>query len=197
MISLIVSLVLVVSGILNPGQEQPPFSLVRVNAPGAEITDFGWTTPPEKPKPANPGPKLDPLGMPSASSGEIPNPLGRTRGNDEWVLAPSTTKSTGPTPDYSNVTVYVGIMNSSVKDITAVEGEVMFGDSRDASKQFAVHFLSRKEIPHGQNVMLTHKIPYSEAWKQLQNAVNSKSATVKASINHVEYSDGSEWRRQE
>lgn len=195
MTSLLVSLVLFLSGILSPVQEQAPFSLVRVNAPGTEITDFGWTTPPKKPKPANTGPKLDPLGMPPVSSGEIANPLERTRGNDEWILAPFPTRSPGPPPDYSNVTVYVGIQNSSVKDITAVEGEVIFGDKRDASKQFAVHFMSRKEIPHGQNVMLTHKVPYGEAWKQLQKAENSKSATVKASIDHVEYADGSEWRR--
>ena len=197
MTSLLVSVVLFISGILNPGQEQPSISWVRVNAPGAEITDLGWTTPPEKPKPANTSPKLDPLAMPSASSGEIPNPLRHTRGNDEWILAPPAVRSPGPPPDYDNVTVNVGIKNSSVKDITVVEGEIMFGDKRDASKQFAVKFLSRNEIPHGQNVTLTQKFSYGEAWKQLQNAVHSKSATVNASINHLEYADGSEWRRQE
>jgi hypothetical protein len=196
MFSRLVSVVLFISGVVNPGQEQPPFSLVRVNAPGVQITDVGWATPPEKPRPDNTAPTLDTLRTPTAASGELPNPLDRERATDEWVLAPPARKP-NPKTDYSNVTIYVGIRNSSVSDITAVEGKLTFADKRDSSRTFVIQFLSSRGIPHGKAVTLEQKVSFNDSWKQLQKAVGSRTAAVQVIINRVGYADGAEWRREQ
>jgi hypothetical protein len=187
-----------VGATLAVGQDQAPFSLVRVNAPDAEITDVGWTTPPESnastKKSAN-RPYLDPLGIPSPSgTGGLTNPLERTRGGDEWVIAPPATR-TAPPSDDSKVTVYTGIKNTGTRSITAVDGEIIFGDRRDQSEHIVVHFSYKKEILPGQSLLLSQKFSFVEGWKRLQQAVQNKSASVKASIAGLDYADGSSWRR--
>jgi len=179
---------------LAVGQDQAPFSLVRVNAPDAEITDVGWTTPPESSalakKSAN-RPYLDPLGTPSTSRGDLSNPL--DRGGVE-ILAPPATRTPPPSDD-SKVTVYTGIKNTGTRAITAIDGEIIFGNRRDQSEYFVIHFRYKKGIPPGQSLLLSQKFSFVEGWKRLQQAVQNKSASVKVSIAGLEYADGSGWRR--
>ena len=177
-------------------QDQAPFSLVRANAPDAEVTDVGWSTPPQKlsGKSTETDPSLDTSGTPSASTVELRHPLEGSRGDDE-VGSPESNPA--PQSDGFKVAVYPGIKNTGPRTITAIDWEIIFCDYRDASGYFVLHFRSEREVLPDQSVQLLQKFPVDERWNRVQESVENQSATVKASIVGVEYADGSSWKRPE
>lgn len=182
---------------LAVGQDQAPFSLVRANAPGAEITDFCWTTPSESNasagKPAK-RPYLDPLGMPSPTgAGGLTNPLER-HGGDEWIIAPPATRTPPPSDD-SKVNVVTGIKNTGTRTIKEIDGNIIFGNRRDQSEYVVIHFRDKKGILPGQSLLVSQKFSFTTGWKRLQEAVQNKSGAVKVSIGRLKYADGSSWHR--
>lgn len=181
---------------LAAGQDQAPFSLVRLNAPDAEITEFCWTTPAESNRSAEKSdrPYLDPLGMPSPTgAGGLTNPLER-HGGDEWIIAPPATR-TPPSSDDSKVNVFTGIKNTGTRAIREIDGDIIFGNKRDQSEYVAIHFRYKKGILPGQSLLLSQKFSFTKGWKRLREAVQNKSASVKVSVGALEYADGSSWRR--
>lgn len=185
---------LIVAAIMN----QSPFLLVRVDAPDAVITNVGWIIPAENKRSSNASdkPKLDPLGTPTPTTGEIPNPLERTRGGDEWILASPASKSALPS-SVSKPTVYVAVRNTGTKTIKAIDWKIIFSDKSDGSEYLVLQFRKSKTVSAGKELMQSQAFPFDQKWKRLKQDVDDKRATVKALIVGVEYSDGSSWRRQE
>jgi len=179
---------------------QDPFSLVRVDAPEAVITNIGWIIPAEKSAPsassAKSKPSLDPLEAPTPPPGELPNPLERTRGDEEWALAPPATRSARST-GVSKPTVYVGVKNTGTKTIEAIDWKIIFRDRSEASEYLVLQFRTKRAVPGGKGLMQSHEFSFDQKWRRLKQDVDDKRATVKALINGVEYSDGSSWHRQE
>src|SRR6185369_6999576 len=187
---------LFVGVLFNQGQDRTPYSLVRANAPDAEVTDVGWSTPQQKlsKKSTETGPSLDTIGTPSTSTGELPHPLEGSRGNDN-LASPESKQA--PPPDDFKVAVYPGIRNTGPRAITAIDWEIIFCDNRDGSGYFVLHFRSEREVLPGQSVQLSQKFPVDERWNRVQESIENQSAIVKASIVGVEYADGSSWKRSE
>lgn len=189
------TLLLIVAANVN----QSPFSLVRVDAPDAVITNVGWIIPEEKNTSSNASgkPKLDPLGTPTTSTGGgLENPLDRTRGGDEWILAAPASRPPR-TSGVSKPTVYVGVKNTGTKTIKAIDWKIIFSDKSDASEYLILEFRTKTAVRAGQELMQSKEFPFDQKWKRLKQDADDKRAKVKALIVGVEYTDGSIWRRQE
>lgn len=175
-------------------------SLVRVDAPDAVITNVGWIIPAEKNSSSNKPekPKLDPLGMPTPTGGgELNNPLGRTRGSDETILAPPATRPRLSSGGVSKPTVYVGVKNTGTKTIKAIDWKIIFSDRSDGTEYLILQFRAKIAVPIGKEIMQSHEFPFDQKCKRLKRDVDDKRATVKVLVVGVEYADGSTWQRHE
>lgn len=186
--------------IVTANVNQASISLVRVDAPDTVITSVGWIIPSEKDTSSNasakPKPSLDPLEMPTAPTGELPNSLEHSRADDEWALAPPASRPARPS-GVSKPTVYVGVKNTGTKTIRAIDWRIIFSDKSDGSEYFTLQFRVRKEVSGGKELIQSSEFPSDQKWKRLQQDVDDKRAMVKALIVGVEYADGSSWQRQE